>query len=133
MPTATKDRYERLLTEVLPKVIETGAQRESVSGRLSELVRKGRGRAPEETSLMELLAVLVHDYDRRNALPAATMAPDEAIRFLLEHSGKTPAGLLGIFGQRSHVNEALNGKRKISAAQARKLGEMFSVNPGLFI
>jgi hypothetical protein len=31
------------------------------------------------------------------------------------------------------VNEALNGKRPISIEQARRLGKMFSVLPGLFI
>jgi hypothetical protein len=31
------------------------------------------------------------------------------------------------------VNEALNGRRKISTEQARKLGKLFRVNPGLFI
>jgi plasmid maintenance system antidote protein VapI len=31
------------------------------------------------------------------------------------------------------VYEALHGKRKISAEQARKLAKMFSVNPGFFI
>jgi HTH-type transcriptional regulator/antitoxin HigA len=82
---------------------------------------------------MKLLAVLVRDFDERNALPPANMTPDEAIRFLLEHSGRTPADLCSVFGQRSHVNEALNGKRKISAEQARKLGRMFSVKPGIFI
>ena len=49
------------------------------------------------------------------------------------HSGKAPADLLPVFGQRSHVNEALTGKRNISAAQARKLGQLFHVAPGLFI
>jgi antitoxin component HigA of HigAB toxin-antitoxin module len=38
-----------------------------------------------------------------------------------------------IFGQRSHVNEALNGKRPISATQARKLGKVFKVDAGLFL
>ena len=130
---ATQKVYGRLLSEALPEVIETDAQYDSISERLSELVRKGRSRTPEETRLMKLLAVLVRDYDQRNALPSANMAPEEAVQFLLEHSGKTPADLLAVFGQRSHVNEALNGKRKISAEQARKLGKMFSVNPGVFI
>jgi len=51
----------------------------------------------------------------------------------LEHSGKTTADLVAIFGQRSHVNEALNGKRKISAEQARRLAKLFNVQAGLFI
>ena len=130
---ATQEVYGRLLYEVLPAVIETGAQYNSISERLSSLVRKGRGRTPEETKVMKLLAVLVRDYDERNALPPARMAPQEALRYLLEHSGKAPADLLSVFGQRSHVNEALNGKRKISSEQARRLAKIFSVNPGIFI
>lgn len=114
-------------------VIETGAQCDTVSEQLSLLVRKARNRTADETRLMKLLAVLVRDYDERNALPRARMVPEEALRFLLEHSGKTPADLVSVFGQRSRVNEALNGKRKISAEHARRLAKMFSVNPGVFI
>jgi HTH-type transcriptional regulator/antitoxin HigA len=52
----------------------------------------------------------------------------------VEHSGKSATELLSpIFGQRSHVSEALTGKRAISAAQARKLGALFHVSPGLFL
>jgi antitoxin component HigA of HigAB toxin-antitoxin module len=51
----------------------------------------------------------------------------------MEHSQKTPSDLVPVFGQRSHVNEALNGRRPISAEQARKLGKLFSVSPGLFV
>jgi plasmid maintenance system antidote protein VapI len=38
-----------------------------------------------------------------------------------------------VFGRRSHVNETLNGKRRISAEQARKLGRIFRVSPGFFV
>ena len=117
----------------MPGVIESRAQYNSTSERLSSLVRKGRGRTPEETKFMKLLAVLVRDYDERNALPPARMAPQEALRYLLDHSGKSPADLFPVFGQRSHVNEALNGKRKISSEQARRLAKIFNVNPGIFI
>ena len=51
----------------------------------------------------------------------------------MDHAAIGVSDLLLTFGQRSHVNEALNGKRKISAEQARKLGQLFSVKPGLFI
>ncbi len=81
----------------------------------------------------QMLALMIEDYDHRNALPPDMATPDARLRFLLEHSGKPLAGLLPIFGQRSHVNEALKGKRKIGAGQARKLAKMFNVNPGLFI
>ena len=133
MPVATKDVYKQLLAEVRPQVIETDAQYDQLSGRLSELVRKGRTRTTDETRLMKLLGLLVQDYDHRNSLPPAGMTPQEALHYLMEHSGKTAADLLPIFGQRSHVTEALNATRKISAEQARKLGKLFHVNPGVFI
>ena len=82
---------------------------------------------------MRLLAVLVEDYDRRHALPPDKSTPAEKLQFLLEHSGKTATDLRSVFGQRSHVHEALTGKRSISAPQARKLGQLFRVSPGLFL
>ena len=130
MPTAT---YEQLLIEAIPQVIETGKQYRDIGARFGELIGKGRARTREETKLMRLLAVLIEEYDRRHALPPDDATPAERLQFLRAHSGKTPADLMPIFGQRSHVNEALNGKRKISAGQARKLAKMFGVNPGLFV
>jgi HTH-type transcriptional regulator/antitoxin HigA len=125
--------YEQLLCQVQPEVIETGERYDEVSLRLAELVRKGNRRTASETRLMKLLAVLVEDYDRRHALPPDDSTSAESLRYLLELSGKATTALIPIFGQRSHVNEALNGKRPISAEQARKLGALFSVKPGFFV
>jgi HTH-type transcriptional regulator/antitoxin HigA len=130
MPTAS---YEQLLLETLPARIESEEQYREVGDRLGDLIGKRRRRTKEESKLMHLLALLVEDYDRRNALPPEESTPAEMVRFLMEHSGKTAADLLPVFGQRSHVNEALNGKRPISAEQARKLGELFGVAPGVFV
>jgi len=130
MPIAT---CEELLIETAPQVIETAAQYGQIVGRLANLAGKGRGRSAEETKLLRLLALLVEDYDRRHALPADHSSPSEKLLFLLEHSGRTPRDLQSVFGQRSHVHEALTGKRSISAPQARKLGNIFRVSPGLFL
>jgi HTH-type transcriptional regulator/antitoxin HigA len=130
MPTT----YEKLLIEAAPQVIETDSEYDEILNRASALVGKGRKRTPEETKLMRLLLLLVADYDRRHAIPPDDSTPAEMLQFLVDHSGKTPNELLmPIFGQRSHVHEALTGKRAISAAQARKLGELFRVAPGLFL
>jgi HTH-type transcriptional regulator/antitoxin HigA len=129
MPVAP---YEQLLVDILPTRIGTDAQYQAIHRRFGELLRKNRRSRPED-KLMDLLGVLLEDYDRRNGLPPDEGSPSERLRFLMEHSAKQPSDLLAIFGQRSHVNEALNGKRRINADQARKLGALFSVNPGLFI
>ena len=130
MPTAT---YEQLLAETLPARIESDAQYRQLGERLGDLIGKGRARSADETRLMRLLVLLIEDYDRRNAMPPDDSTPAELLQFLVEHSGKTTADLIAVFGQRSHVNETLNGRRLISADQARKLGKVFGVSPGLFV
>ena len=125
--------YEKLLVETLPQVIETEKQYREIGDRLGDLVGKGRSRTRDETRLMRLLGLLIEDYDRRHGMPDKEDTPAEKLQFLIEHSGKTSADLLPIFGQRSHVSEALSGKRTISADQARALGKLFSVKPGLFL
>lgn len=125
--------YEQLLCEVRPEVIETDERYQEVTARLAGLAAKGSRRTANETRLMRLLAVLVEDYDRRHALPPDDSTPAERLRYLLDASGRPPSALVPIFGQRSHVNEALNGKRPLSAEHARKLGEFFGVRPGLFV
>ena len=82
---------------------------------------------------MRLLGVLIQDYDRRHSLGPDSGTPADRLQYLMVHSKTQPADLLPIFGQRSHVSEALNGKRKISGEQARKLAELFRVKPGLFL
>jgi len=131
MPTTA---YRQLLMETAPRVIETGEQYEELANRAGELVGKGRKRTPEETQLMRLLVLLIRDYDHRHALPPDDSTPAERLRFLVEHSEKSPTELLTpVFGQRSHVHEALNGTRPIGAAQARKLGKLFNVDAGVFL
>jgi HTH-type transcriptional regulator/antitoxin HigA len=124
--------YEKLLAEMLPSRIETEREYDAIRERFGSLMLN-RHRSAAEKKLMALLGVLIEDYDRRNAMPPDDSTPAERLRFLLEHSGKTPADLAPVFGQRSHVNEALTGKRAISVAQARKLAAMFHVTAGLFV
>ncbi len=125
--------YEELLADTLPAWVENEKQYADTNERLARLVGMGKSRTTHETRLMRLLAVLVEDYDRRNRMPPDDSTPAERLQFLMDHSGKNAADLLPIFGQRSHVNEAVTGKRPISADQARRLGQIFSVNPGLFV
>ena len=130
MPAAT---YGQLLAETVPEVIGNEEQYREITFRFGELVGKARARSREETKLMRLLAVLIEDYDRRHALPAGNSTPAERLRFLLEHASKQPSFLVAVFGQKSHVNEALNGRREISLEKARQLAKLFGVKPSVFL
>jgi len=125
--------YESLLAEICPQVIDSYKQYQETGKRYGDLVGKGSKRTAEETKLMRLLGILIEDYDRRHAMPPDVSTPAERLQFLLDHSGKSSADLVSVFGQRSHVNEALTGKRAIGLSHARKLGQMFNVQPGLFL
>jgi HTH-type transcriptional regulator/antitoxin HigA len=129
MPTVA---YEQLLADAMPARVQNDEEYDLIRSRFGDLLSKRR-RTVAEDKLMDLLGVLIEDYDRRHCLPPEESTPADRLQFLLAHAEKTPADLLPVFGQRSHVNEAMNGKRKISAEQARKLAKLFSVQPGLFI
>src|SRR5512140_1579912 len=116
--------YEELLLETQPQIIENREQYDAILRRIDDLMLRGRARTKDETKLLRLLSLLVQDYDRRHAMPPDESTPAERLQYLLESSGKTPADLLPVFGLRSHVNEALTGKRPINAGQARRLGEI---------
>src|SRR5438105_12415844 len=102
MPIAT---YEKLLVETVPQVIKNDKHYREVAARFGDLLGKGRSRTRDETRLMQLLALLIEDYDRRHALPSEDSTPAEILSFLMEHSGKKPIDFLPIFGQRSDVHE----------------------------
>ncbi len=59
--------------------------------------------------------------------------PHELLQHLMESSHTRKADLVGLISSRGVVSEVVNGKRAISKAQAKTLGEFFKVSPGLFI
>jgi HTH-type transcriptional regulator/antitoxin HigA len=125
-------KYGELLSSVLPRIIENDAEIRQVSEIVEPLLDKGPRRTPEEEALCRLLLRLIDDYQQsRPVIPK--LKPKEALEALLEARNLRQADLLPIFGSRSRVSDAVNGKRDISKAQARKLAEFFSVSPDLFI
>jgi HTH-type transcriptional regulator/antitoxin HigA len=47
--------------------------------------------------------------------------------------GLKPKDMLDVFGSKEITSEVINGKRSISKAQAKALGEFFHVSPALFL
>ena len=125
-------RYAALLAEAAPRVIATAGQLEHASRLVEPLLKKGEARTPEENALCELLLRLIDDYQERRTL-VPELLPHELLQALLEASRKRQADLVPIFGSRSRVSDAVNGKRAISKMQAKRLGEYFHVSPSAFI
>jgi HTH-type transcriptional regulator / antitoxin HigA len=127
-------QYTELLTKYQPKVIETKQEYRQILSIVEYFVFK-KERSLEELALYDLAVMLVKDYESK-ICPMddwRTHSPTEMLQYLLETSGKKQSDLVGVIGSSGIVSEVVNGKRSISKSQAKKLGELFSVSPSLFI
>jgi HTH-type transcriptional regulator/antitoxin HigA len=124
-------KYAALLAHTLPRVIESREDLERLAREIEPLLDKGDRRSPEEEELCRLVLKLIGDYQReRHLVPG--LKPHELLQALLEASGMRQADLLSVFGSRSRVSDAVNGKRGISREQAKRLGELFHLSPAAF-
>lgn len=123
--------YCNLLAEVVPMAIETEEEYERILNIVEQLTFK-KNRTTEEQALYKLLVILIEAYETEN-YPIDQSAPHEILQHIMEASGTRQADLVGIIGSSGVVSEVVNGKRSISKAQAKALGEYFKVSPSLFI
>ncbi len=125
-------KYGRLLARTVPAVIRNEAECERVEEEITKLLRKGDNLTPEEDRLLELLSALVERYeDETEDFPPSP--PNRILQFLMKQNDLRQADLAPIFGSSGRVSEVVNGKRGISKAQAKALGQVFKVSPELFI
>jgi HTH-type transcriptional regulator / antitoxin HigA len=123
--------YSNLLAEISPKVIETQEEYERALG-LAEQLTFAKTKTLEERALYKLLVTLIETYETEN-YPMDESTPYEILQHIMEASATRQADLVGIIGSSGVVSEVVNGKRSISKAQAKALGDYFKVSPSLFI
>jgi len=123
--------YQNLLTEFQPKVISNEEEYDRALG-IAEKLFFNKNRTPEESALLKLFVLLIEQYEQEN-YPFEPVSPQEMLEHLMDVRGLRQADLVGILGSKGVVSEILNGKRSISKAQAKVLGEFFHVSPALFI
>ena len=129
--TFAQSAYCNLLAEVAPKVIETEEEYDRILA-VAERLTFAKNRTPEERTLHKLLVTLIETYEAQH-YPMDRAAPHEILQHILESSGTRQADLVGVIGSSGVVSEVVNGKRSISKAQAKALGDYFKVSPTLFI
>jgi HTH-type transcriptional regulator/antitoxin HigA len=131
--TIDPKKYARLANRIVIKAIETEQEYDHMVAAVEQLIDKGETRlSPEESALLETMAILVEAYDDRHH-PLPPVAPNEMLAYLMETSGRTAKDLLPVFGTRGRVSEVLSGKRAISKEQAKRLASVFKVTVDLFI
>ena len=123
--------YSKLLAEIAPRAIETEEEYDRLLA-VAERLTFAKNRTPEERALYKLLVTLIEVYETEN-YPMDKSEPHEILQHIMESSGTRQADLVGIIGSSGVVSEVVNGKRAISKAQAKALGNYFKISPSLFI
>ena len=98
-----------------------------------QLLREPHPEGSVAYDVLEVLAILIQDYEEKNVpeLPEAT--PQEVVQFMSEQRGMTQGDLAEILGGRSRLSEFLNGKRALSIGQVRSLREELGIPADLLI
>jgi HTH-type transcriptional regulator / antitoxin HigA len=128
--TINRNVYGDLLAQHQPKAIETESENEAAILLAESL--EHRQRTPEEDALLELLIILIEKFEE-TSYPLPNLEADRMLLHLMEARSMKQEELVGVIGSRGVVSEIVNGKRYISKAQAKVLGELFHVSPSLFI
>lgn len=128
--TINRSIYGDLLAQHQPKAIKTEAENEAAILLTESL--EHRQRNPEEEALLELLIILIEKFEE-TSYPLPTIEPNKILLHLMEAQNIKQEALVRVISSRGAVSEIVNGKRSISKAQAKVLGELFHVSPSLFI
>lgn len=130
--TFNSDKYSKLLVKYQPKLIKNEAENEAALEIVQELMHRSH-RTPEEDAIYELLITLIEKFEQEFYHPGAASTPDSMLQFLMEQQQVKPEDLGEIFGSAEMVAEVIKGGQKISATQAKALGNFFKVDPSLFM
>ena len=107
-------------------LIKTEEQYEIALERAYELTQLNLNEGSPELNELELLGVLIEQYEKIH-YPIAPPHPIEAIKFYLDQMGMSETELYKILGSRSRKSEILNGKRKLSLSMIRILHEKLKI------
>ncbi|MCR4328281.1 MAG: ImmA/IrrE family metallo-endopeptidase [Patescibacteria group bacterium] len=102
------------------KVIKNQKDYEEALKLIEGLMNRSPDPNSDEGAQLELLSVLIEDYESRQ-FPSALPSPVEAIRFRMEQSDLKPVDLVPYLGSRSRVSEILSGKRQLTLDMVRAL------------
>lgn len=121
-----QETYLNLLCDIAPKKIESEEQLDQYL-LLVEPLLFAEYRTPEQEMVGHILALLIEEYEEKY-YPLPEIEPLDYLLHLIEAKELKQKDLVGILGSKGVVSEVINGKREITKAQAKALGEYFKVS-----
>ncbi len=126
--------YNQLLTQIQPRPIQSAIDYEAMLSELERLMEIEESQlSEEEASMLELLAILIEDYETKTTPMPNTASPHDVLDELVAAHQLRQKDLLDIFGSKGIASEVFNRKRSISKAQAKALGARFNLSPSVFL
>lgn len=111
-----------------PRVIRTEEQYHLYFSEVERLLSLALTPGSEESERLELLTVLIEDYENSN-YAIAPVDPIDAIKFRMEEKGLRQVDLAPYFGTKSRVSEVLSGKRPLTVAMIKALSVGLGIAP----
>ncbi|GGH04847.1 helix-turn-helix domain-containing protein [Silvibacterium dinghuense] len=121
----------KMIARGAPRLIHTEEELDAYTAALFRLTSL-EAPSPSEREAIELLTVLIEQYEQQHyALPKADSGT--VLRFLIEQQGLTQRDLIPEFGTESAVSMFLNGRRKLTLEQVRRLSARFGLSADVFL
>lgn len=116
-----------------PRVLHSAKEYDVALAAIQELLKRNPRKGTREYEILELLSLLVEDFETRNLPEPPVPTPAAVVAFMLEQKGLTRADLAEPLGGKSRVSEFFAGKRPLSTNQIRALRELLGVPADLLI
>lgn len=117
-----------------PHVLRTGAELEAAAAEIDRLLDGNPQPSTPEYDRLELLSLLVEDYEsRNNPIDDGTLTPQDVVDFMLQQRGMTRAELAPLMGGRSRVSDFFNRRRALSRGQIQALREHLGIPADLLL
>jgi len=113
-------------TNMYSKPIRAKKAYKQALARIYELLQKDLVTNSNEYDELELLSILVENYEEK-VFPINLPDPIEAIKFRLEQLDLDVSALVSIIGSKSRTSEILNRKRKLSLTMIRALNNKLNI------
>jgi len=115
-----------VLKDMELKIIKTEAEYKDALSALENLLNLDPDSGTEEATRLELLSLIVRDYESRR-YSFASPDPVEAIKFRMEQQGLSQRDLVSYIGSRSKVSEILSRKRPLTLPMIRALHDSLGI------
>ena len=130
--TLNKEEYIKLLSETVPRIIDTEIEHKRLLNEVDKFMDLGENLTDEQAEVLQLLITLIEQYENK-VYQMKAVTPLDILHELMSVRQLKQKDIVEIFGSKGITSEVINGKRSISKNQAKALGDFFHVSYSLFL